>query len=89
VSRLYKTPRILDQMVTLCDCEKALRQIIIDELGHEEPTFLITNQRRRSPVPLITRYAQRMLIENNIQDGVDFSIYLRYAVKASRLAVRQ
>jgi len=72
VSRVYKTPRILDQMVTLRDCDKPLRQIIIDELGHEEPTFLITNQRRRSPVPLITRYAQRMLIENNLQDGVDF-----------------
>ena len=72
VSRVYKTPRILDHMVTLRDCNKPLRQIIIDELGHEEPTFLITNQRRRSPVPLITRYAQRMLIENNIQDGVDF-----------------
>jgi hypothetical protein len=72
VSRVYKTPRILDRMVTLRDCDKPMRQIIIDELGHEEPTFLITNQRRRSPVPLITRYAQRMLIENNIQDGVDF-----------------
>jgi hypothetical protein len=72
VSRVYKTPRILDQIVTLRDCEKPMRQIIIEELGHEEPTFLITNQRRRSPVPLITRYAQRMLIENNIQDGVDF-----------------
>jgi len=72
VSRVYKTPRILDQVVTLRDCEKSMRQIIIEELGHEEPTFLITNQRRRSPVPLITRYAQRMLIENNIQDGVDF-----------------
>lgn len=72
VSRAYKTPRILDQMVQLRDCAKPMRQIIIDELGHEEPTFLITNQRRRSPVPLITRYAQRMLIENNIQDGVDF-----------------
>ena len=72
VSRLYKTPRILDQVVVLGDCEKPLRQIVIEELGHEEPTFLVTNQRRRSPVPLITRYAQRMLIENNIQDGVDF-----------------
>jgi len=72
VSRLYKTPRILDQSVTLRDCTAPLRQIIIDELGHEEPTFLITNQRRRSAIKLITRYAQRMLIENNIQDGVDF-----------------
>jgi hypothetical protein len=72
VSRAYKTPRVLDQMVMLRDCTQPMRQIIIDELGHEEPTFLITNQRRRSAAKLITRYAQRMLIENNIQDGVDF-----------------
>ena len=33
---------------------------------------MLTNQLQRSPVPLVERYAQRMLIENNIQDGVDF-----------------
>jgi len=72
VSRRYKTPRILDERITLRDYEKSIRQITIDELGHEEPTLLLTNQLRRSPVPLIERYAKRMLIENNIQDGVDF-----------------
>ena len=44
----------------------------ITDLGHEEPTLLLTNQLRRSPVKLIGRYAQRMLIENNIADGIDF-----------------
>ena len=72
VSRIYKTPRILDERITLRDYDNAMRQITIDELGHEEPTLLLTNQLRRSPVPLVERYAKRMLIENNIQDGVDF-----------------
>jgi len=42
------------------------------DLGHEEPTLLRTNQLRRSPTPLIERYARRMLIENQIADGIDF-----------------
>jgi hypothetical protein len=41
-------------------------------LGHEDPTLLLTNQLTRSASHLIGRYAQRMLIENNIEDGVDF-----------------
>ena len=33
---------------------------------------MLTNQLRRSAVHLIGRYAQRMLIENGIADGIDF-----------------
>jgi hypothetical protein len=72
VSRIYKTPRILDRQIQLRDYQEPLREIIIDELGHEEPTFLITNQLRRTPAKLIERYAQRMIIENRIADGIDF-----------------
>jgi transposase len=72
VSRLYKHPRLLDQRITLADYEGSLRQLIITDLGHEEPTFLLTNQLRRSATRLISRYAQRMLIENTIADGIDF-----------------
>lgn len=42
------------------------------DLGHEEPTFLLTNQLTRSAPKLIERYARRMMIENSIQDGIDF-----------------
>jgi len=49
-----------------------LRQLTITDLGHENPTLLLTNQLRRSPAHLIGRYAQRMLIENNIAHGIDF-----------------
>jgi len=72
VSRIYKTPRILDRRIQLSGYQGALREVVVDDLGHEEPTFLITNQLHRTPVKLIERYAQRMIIENRIADGIDF-----------------
>jgi transposase len=72
VSRTYRTPRILDRRVTLTGYQGLIRQLTILDLGHEEPTLLLTNQMRCSPVKLIGRYAQRMLIENAIQDGIEF-----------------
>jgi hypothetical protein len=55
VSRLYKTPRILDETVTLADYDRPIRQITVADLGHDEPTLLLTNQLRRSPARLIER----------------------------------
>jgi hypothetical protein len=72
VTRQYRSPRILDQRITLSGYDGPIRQIVIANLGHEEPTFLLTNQLSRSAPQLITRYAQRMLIENGIADGIDF-----------------
>lgn len=72
VSRAYRTPRVLDRRVTLNDYDGPLRQLTVADLGHEDPTLLMTNQMTRSAPHLIGRYAQRMLIENNIEDGVDF-----------------
>jgi hypothetical protein len=72
VSRTYRTPRILDRRVQLSGYQGELREMVIDDLGHEEPTFLLTNQLQRTPVKLIERYAQRMIIENRIADGIDF-----------------
>ena len=71
VSRIYKTPRILDQKIELKDYDGKIRQLVIDDLGHEEPIFLLTNQ-LTSPSKLIQRYAKRMIIENSIEDSVDF-----------------
>ena len=72
VTREYRTPRILDQTITLSGYKGSLRQIIAADLGHEEPTFLLTNQLHRSAPQLVGRYAQRMIIENGIADGIDF-----------------
>jgi transposase len=69
-TRQYRTPRVYEQNVTLAGC--ALRQVYVTDLGHEEPTVLLTNDRRR-PIPqILTRYAQRMLVENAISDAVRF-----------------
>ena len=72
VNRAYRTPRVIDRKIALTDYEGAIRQLTITELGHEEPTLLLTNQLRRSARKLIERYAQRMVIENGIADGIDF-----------------
>jgi hypothetical protein len=72
VARVFKTPKIIDEHIRLTGYDRPIRQIVITELGHEEPTFLLTNQMSRSPAKLIGRYAQRMIIENNISDGIDF-----------------
>lgn len=72
LSRIYRRPRILDDRVSLRGYEGQIRQLTVMDLGHEEPTVLLTNQLRRSPAKLVESYAQRMVIENSIQDGIDF-----------------
>jgi len=72
VGRIYKTPRILDRRITLPRYQGPIRQLSIMDLGHEEPTLLITNQLHRAPSKLIERYAQRMVIENSIAEGINF-----------------
>jgi transposase-like protein len=72
VARAYRRPRILDDTIQLPGYEGPLRQLTVTDLGHEAPTFLVTNQLRRAASTLIERYAQRMVIENSIADGIDF-----------------
>ena len=68
--RKFRTPRIYEQKVRLC--ERSYRQLFIKDLGHDEPTILITNDANSSARNLITRYARRMLIENALADAVRF-----------------
>jgi hypothetical protein len=46
--------------------------VSILDLGHEEPTVLLTNQLQRGPAKLIERYARRMVIENSIAEAINF-----------------
>jgi hypothetical protein len=69
-TRKYRTPRVYEQIVRLAN--HTFRQLFIQDLGHEDPTILLTNQSRVSAKRLITRYAQRMLIENALSDAVRF-----------------
>jgi hypothetical protein len=72
VSRQYTRPRILDRRVALADYDGPVRQVTVADLGHEEPTILLTNQLTPTAAKLIERYARRMIIENSIEDGIDF-----------------
>jgi hypothetical protein len=63
---------VLDEHVALPGYEGLLRQLTVIELGHEEPTVLLTNHLKLAPATLVTRYAQRMLIENNISESIQF-----------------
>ena len=69
-TRKYTTPPIIDQSVT--QAKRSFRQLFIEDLGHDEPTILLTNQRHAPAKALVTRYAQRMLIENALSDAVRF-----------------
>ena len=69
-TRKYRTPRIYEQRVRLAG--RPFRQLYITDLGHDEPTILLTNQQRTPAAQLIARYAQRMLIENALSDAVRF-----------------
>jgi len=72
LTRTYRTPKVLDERIRLKDYEGELRQVTIIELGHEEPTVLLTNDFRSDCPALVTRYAQRMLIENGISEAIQF-----------------
>lgn len=72
LTRAFRTPRVLDERIELQGYRGQLRQITITELGHEDPTVLLTNQLGPSCPTLVTRYAHRMLIENGISEAVQF-----------------
>jgi hypothetical protein len=72
LTRTFRTPRVLDEHITLKGYDGLLRQLTVIDLGHEEPTVLLTNNFKIGQAPLVTRYAQRMLIENNISESIQF-----------------
>lgn len=69
-TRRYRTPRVYETKVTLAG--RSYRQIFVRDLGHEQPTVVLTNDHRTPPAKIIARYAQRMLIENALSDAVRF-----------------
>ncbi len=69
-SRKHRTPRVYEQKAR--PHKRAYRQFFITDLGHDEPTILLTNDTRSTVKNLITRYAKRMLIENALADAVRF-----------------
>lgn len=72
LTRTFRTPKVLDERVHLKGYQGPLRQVTVIDLGHEEPTVLLTNNLEITCPALVTRYAQRMLIENGISEAIQF-----------------
>ena len=72
LTRSYRTPKVLDERITLPEYDGELRQVTVIDLGHEDPTIILTNNFTISCSALVTRYAQRMLIENGISEAIQF-----------------
>jgi hypothetical protein len=71
--RKFRHPKVLDAMIRLNkDYAEPLRQICARNLGHDEPTIVLTNDTHSTPASIIQRYALRMLIENSLEDQVHF-----------------
>lgn len=70
--RKFQNPRVIEQRVKLKEYVGEVRQFLIRDLGHDEPTILITNDMTSTAKQRITRYAQRMLIENGLSDAIEF-----------------
>ena len=71
-TRIYRNPQVLEERVTLSGYQGELRRWTVMEWGHQEPTILWTNHRKLGPVEWVTRYAQRLLLENGISEAVQF-----------------
>jgi transposase len=69
-SRRHRTPRVFEQKARLH--QRLFRQFFITDLGHDDPTILLTNDHRSTVKAIISRYAKRMLIENALSDAVRF-----------------
>jgi hypothetical protein len=72
MAEIATQPRSAWRTVHLHGYAGSVRQLLIRDLGHDEPTILLTNDVTSSLKVVITRYARRMLIENGLADSVDF-----------------
>jgi hypothetical protein len=66
--------RYVDEEVNLTDYEPKVRQIIVQGLGREEPTFFLTNDRplRQTAREGVQAYARRNLVENQLGEQLTF-----------------
>ncbi|MDA8071324.1 MAG: hypothetical protein M0Z40_11855 [Actinomycetota bacterium] len=67
----YRRPQIHEEVVHLKGVDHPLRQIAVRNIGHEEPTLLITNDMASTAAKdLFARYAERMIIENELDADI-------------------
>lgn len=66
----YRRPQVHEQVIALKGIDAPLRQIAVRNIGREEPTLLITNDITTPAKDLFARYAERMIIENELDADI-------------------
>jgi len=66
----YRHPQIHEQVLRLKGIDHPLRQIAVRNIGHDQPTLLITNDLTTAAKDLFGRYAERMIIENELDADI-------------------
>ena len=66
----YRHPQIHEEIVRLKGVTVPLRQIAVRNIGHEHPTLMITNDLTTAAKDLFGRYAERMIIENELDADI-------------------
>jgi hypothetical protein len=62
----YRHPQMHEDMVTIKGISNQVRQIAVRNIGRDEPTLMLTNAITTPAKDLFTRYAERMIIENEL-----------------------
>jgi transposase len=62
----YRRPHLHENMIQLKDIDHQIRQIAVRNIGRDQPTLLITADLTTPAKTLFTRYAERMLVENQL-----------------------
>jgi transposase len=62
----YRRPRLHEDMIRLRDISGKVRQIAVTSIGRDEPTLIITNDLTAPGKNLFARYAERMMVENEL-----------------------
>lgn len=66
----YRRPRLHEDMIKLSDVSAKVRQIAVTNIGRDEPTLLITHDLTTPARDLFARYAERMMVENELDSYI-------------------
>jgi transposase len=66
----YRHPQIHEEMIELKGVGQSLRQLAVRNIGHDLPTLLVTNELTTPAKDLFGRYAERMIIENELDADI-------------------
>ena len=62
----YRRPRLHEDMIKLSGISSRVRQIAVKNIGRDEPTLIVTNDLTSPGKNLFARYAERMMVENEL-----------------------